>query len=43
MAIVMLALSFTVLQAIRNRNVHDLDFDLQNGARSNVNMPTEEA
>ena len=31
------------LRDIRNRNVHDLNRDLENGERSNVNMPIERA
>ena len=29
------------LRSIRNRNVHNLDLDLYNGPRSNVDMPIE--
>ena len=40
MAIVISDLSVNILE-IRNRNVYDLDLNLQNRSRSKVNVPTQ--
>ena len=37
----MLALSVTVMRDVDSVIVHDIDLDLCNGPRSNVNMPME--
>ena len=41
MAIVIVALSVTIYKIFAIYNVHDLDFDLENGPRSNVNIQIE--